>query len=182
MQAILFFPGMVLHEISHAVACALLGVKVTKVRLWSRSGASVSHRATTGWKNFAVAIAPFFVNTALALAALWVGHQSLLRTAFFDAGRLGTIAFFYWLGASFAYYAFPSEADLNSGWGVLWRHYKSRLLLQKGALSALMHWLTLPLLLPARVALGLLGFMNQEGAGTAWAVFLFLVAAWAVGA
>ncbi|MCK4326923.1 MAG: DUF3267 domain-containing protein [Candidatus Diapherotrites archaeon] len=181
LESVLLFPGMMLHEISHALACALLGVGVTKVKLWGRRGASVTHSATTGWKNFAVAIAPFFVNTALAAVALWVGHAGLQKMVFFEPGKAASLLFFYWLGVSFAYYAFPSEADLNSGWKVLWRHYKARLFLQKGIVSTLLHWLTLPLLIPARVVLGVLGFMNQPRAGTAWAAIVFLATALMVG-
>ncbi|MFC2174798.1 M50 family metallopeptidase [archaeon] len=181
MNSFLFFPGMMLHEIAHAVACVLLGVDMTKIKLWGKSGASVTHRPTTGWKNFVVAIAPFFLNTLLAVVALWVGHIALMKTAFFVPGKIGYILLFYWLGASFAYFAFPSETDLKSGWKVLWRHYKSRLLLQKGVVSTLLHWLTLPLLIPARIVLGLMGFMNQPRAGTAWAVVLFLFTALVAG-
>jgi len=176
IESLLLFPGMLLHEIAHALACLLLGVRITKAKLWGLGGASITHQRTTGWRNFAVALAPFFVNSSVAVTSFYVGHIGLEKTVFIGS-RLLPILLFYWLGISFAYFAFPSEADLRSGWGELWGHYRSRLLSQAGAFAALLCWITLPLLPFAWMATAMLRLLNRPRAGLAWAVVLFLATA-----
>jgi len=171
LTAVIFFPGMVLHELAHAVACFVFGSKVTAIKPWGPSGASVTHAGTTGWKNFAISLAPFFVNTALAALCFFAAHKLVIL------GPSAQAAAFYWLGASFAYYAFPSDTDLDSGWKVLWKHYKDSLLLRRGIFAFLFHLVTFPLLLPAWFALKILGLLDAFTAGFAWAVFLLVLAA-----
>ncbi len=172
---------MALHELAHAAACVLLGVKVTKAKLWGLSGASITHQQATGWKNFIISTAPFFVNSLAALLSLYLGHIGLAKIAFLDWGRLVPVLLFYWLGVSFAYFAFPSETDLRSGWGELWRHYVTGIIFRRGVASAILCWLTLPLLPLAWLAVVMLRLSNQPRAGFAWAAVLFLVSALYVG-
>lgn len=179
--AIVFFPGMIVHEAAHALACVVLGVKVTKIKFWGSACGSVTHHATTGWRNFVIAIAPFFVNTAAACLLFWIGHRGVLAMPFFELSLIGKVLLFYWLAFALAYFAFPSETDLRSGWSVLWRHYKSCLLFQNGFLSFFIHLFTLPLLVLAWVVFSVLGFMNQPRAGLAWGFIMFFAVALFVG-
>lgn len=181
LVAVLLFPGMLLHELAHAFACVLLGVKVTKAKLWGIGGASITHKRTTGWRNFAVAVAPFFINSTAAILSFFLGNIGLEKIAFIDANRIVPVLFFYWLGVSFAYFAFPSETDLRSGWGELWRHYAGGLLFRRGIADALLCWLTLPLLPIAWLAVAMLRLLNRPRAGYAWAVVLFLAVALYIG-
>lgn len=40
----LVFPGVVIHEISHIIACIFTGAKITKVKLFSKKGGYVKHK------------------------------------------------------------------------------------------------------------------------------------------
>lgn len=181
IESILLFPGMILHELAHALACILLGVKVTRTKLWGPTGASVTHQATTGWKNFLVSIAPFFVNTPLALLSFYIGHAGVHYFAFIELEPILKIMLFYWLGVSFSFFAFPSETDLKSGWRTLWKHYANRMLFGKGIISAFLHWITAPLLFPAWIVLTVFGLINHPRMGLLWALALFLATALFVG-
>ncbi|OLZ42516.1 hypothetical protein A6E15_16795 [Natrinema saccharevitans] len=86
---LLFAPGIVVHELAHAGACRLLGVKLTQTRLvglpvipagltkpalgWVRH-----ERPRSAWKAFLIAIAPLVVNTVAALSVFTAVTRSLL--------------------------------------------------------------------------------------------------------
>lgn len=95
-------PGVVAHELAHALACKLVGVDVHEVVLfeWSLEQflandpftARVTHAQTRSvWKAAVVGVAPLVVNAAGALAAFAVARAVLLGAdapaAFRDVGH-----------------------------------------------------------------------------------------------
>jgi Putative zincin peptidase len=116
--AYLTFPGVVVHEFAHAWACHRLGIAVRKVcylRLGNPLGYVLHERPAYAIQHILVAVAPFFVSTAIALAI------SLAATLFVASHALEefqeiVVAFSMWLGFSIALHAFPSSGDADSLW------------------------------------------------------------------
>jgi len=99
-------PGILTHEYAHVAACRLSGVEVHSTPSLNPFGkdAFVDHAPTDRFgADFAIAVAPFAVNSALAVAG------------FALAGRGGsTLALpFLWLGGCFAWTAIPSPSDTD---------------------------------------------------------------------
>ena len=116
------FPGVVVHEFAHKVACDWIGVPVLEVRYFRLGNPAgyVLHLEPERYRqSFAISVAPFLVNTVLAFAFL-VGFATL------EAGSGGTEAasaatqaatwICLWLGLSIGIHAFPSTGDANTLW------------------------------------------------------------------
>lgn len=77
LMAILFFPGTVIHELSHALAASFLGVHVAqlefipKFRGDSIKLGSVAVAKTDPFRRLLIGMAPFLLGTLLLLALLW---------------------------------------------------------------------------------------------------------------
>jgi hypothetical protein len=102
----ILFPGLILHEFSHYLACKLAGLRVYEVVWWSPKGGHVAHQRARGTNSVIISLAPFFVNNALALIALATGLKSL------GEGDGMSAALWLWLGVSFGVFAVPSGHDL----------------------------------------------------------------------
>ena len=112
------FPGVVAHEFAHAWACKRLGIRVHKVcylRLGNPLGYVLHDAPAHAAQHILVAVAPFFVSTALALAASLSGCV-LARSSAFPEVRDFVALVSVWLGFSFALHAFPSSGDADSLW------------------------------------------------------------------
>ena len=115
------FPGVIVHELAHAIFCRLFGLEVYEVVYFRFStgfgqpaGYVVHQRATKPWQDLMVSIGPFFVNTLVgAVIALPAAIPYKLGNAdFLDL-------FLMWLGVSIAMHSFPSTGDASSAWGSL---------------------------------------------------------------
>lgn len=77
LMAILFLPGTIIHEFSHAVMAKLLFVHVGKMELMpeltgeSLKLGSVEVGKTDIFRNFFIGIAPFIVGTSIVLSILF---------------------------------------------------------------------------------------------------------------
>ena len=132
-------PGIVVHELSHAATCRLVGVEVTDVtlfqlpkRLTERQvyGGYVRHESVESlWRSAVISTAPLVTNTLGALGAFTLVRWLL-------AGRLGSplgppietyvawaglstaeqlfAVLAGWLGAALAFTGFPSREDLQN--------------------------------------------------------------------
>jgi hypothetical protein len=85
LMAILFFPGTVIHELSHFLMAALLFVPVGHIDLWPKMEeentvklGSVHIGQTDIFRRFLIGAAPFLFGIALLLAVLFFGVSSNL--------------------------------------------------------------------------------------------------------
>lgn len=118
------FPGVALHEYAHETVCDRCDVPVHEVcyfQLGSPPGYVIHARPKRYRHHFAVMVAPFLLNTAVAFGLFY----ALLRGAV--TGRLppasvpptpefvGVVAL-AWIAASSGVHAFPSERDATEVW------------------------------------------------------------------
>jgi len=106
--SILTFPGVILHEYAHKLACEYYGVPVYDVRYFSfklnRDGWVVHAPPRDFNSAFFISLAPFVVNNLAAVFCL--GGGALVGTF------IGAILIY--IGFSSAMHSFPSFEDLNS--------------------------------------------------------------------
>ena len=64
------FPGVVVHELAHAIMCRLFGLHIYEVKYFrlvpsfrQPAGYVIHQPSTKAWQNALVGIGPFFVNT-----------------------------------------------------------------------------------------------------------------------
>lgn len=145
------FPGVVVHELSHYLACVLTGTKVFRVKFFSLSGpAYVVHARPSAWQGVVISIAPFLIGTIfsfilLSTANAMIGVQNLL------------VALFYWLAISILYFSFPSYTDAKNAFNSLIRFYEKKLFGKNSLISKIVWTITLPFLfLPSVLIVGLL--------------------------
>jgi Putative zincin peptidase len=112
--SLLTFPGVIVHEWAHKIACNLFGVAVSKVvyfkldfKLVGGEAGYVQHEIPKRYiESLCISSAPLFVNTLVALACGLVAHQ-VHATPF-------PYYLFVWLGFSAGSHAFPSNQDMNN--------------------------------------------------------------------
>jgi nitrate reductase NapE component len=106
--AIATFPGVIIHELAHQLACRLMKVPVFKVCYFTvkRPNGYVVHDKTKTFKQTVViSMGPFIVNTVIGLLLYIPGHFSV-KTGFIECLLI-------WLGISIMMHAFPSQQDLK---------------------------------------------------------------------
>ncbi len=75
--ALIFLPGTLIHELSHAIVAKLLFVNVGKMELMPEMSddslklGSVEVGKTDFIRNFFIGVAPFFVGTSILLVSMW---------------------------------------------------------------------------------------------------------------
>ncbi len=107
------FPGLILHELSHYLACILAGVRVHEVKLWGPDGAHVVHDRPRTLTALLVSVAPAIVGGLVAFFFLHLADSLPLSPE---------SIVYYWFGISAAFYAFPSAHDLRSSASALQRY------------------------------------------------------------
>ncbi len=69
-------PGVILHELSHALACFLVGAKIHRIRLFKKTGGDVTHESSkipiVG--PLIIPLGPLIIGF---LVSLWIGHRLL---------------------------------------------------------------------------------------------------------
>jgi hypothetical protein len=157
MIALVTLPGVILHEWAHKFFCERTGVPVYKTRYFRLGNPAgyVLHGPVDSYvKAFLIAIAPFLVNTAVAIILFVVAVII----------PLGLIALLlYWLGISIAMHSFPSSQDADS----LWQYSKR-------------NWWRNPLALFGFPVIGLIklaGMLNSVWFDLLYAVFLLVLVA-----
>ena len=102
----LFFPGVVVHEAAHAIACYACGVKVHSISVHRSSGAVV-HDKTTARASLLIGLFPLIMGGVIA----W--------TLLHEAQRIGSddglwSFLLLWVGFSTAFHAIPSTQDIQN--------------------------------------------------------------------
>ena len=112
------FPGVILHELAHKLACEKTGLRVSQVcyfRLGNPAGYVIHEQPRKFSQAFLITVAPFLLNTALAII--------MYILALLTPAPLQYL--FFWLGISFASHAFPSRGDAKSLYHFTKRTWKS---------------------------------------------------------
>ncbi|MEW5955107.1 MAG: hypothetical protein AB1626_01045 [Candidatus Micrarchaeota archaeon] len=111
---ILFFPGLILHELAHALAVWASGGRVTEARLWSMRGGEIKVRSLGHVGGVITAFAPF----ALAVASVLILQYAFGQLHVATNEGLWWPVLLLWLAASLALYSIPSVGDMNHA---IWR-------------------------------------------------------------
>ena len=116
LVSLITFPGVILHELSHKIACDLLEIPVYRVCYFSlskeASGYVVHQKITRASHAFLVGIAPLIVNSVMSIILLLPFVLSFqLGTTFIYDTTLDP--YIIWMGLSIAFHAFPSEKDIK---------------------------------------------------------------------
>ena len=166
---LLLFPGVILHEFSHYLACILVGVKVRDVKFWSRTEAFVAHDQPATWKSVVITASPFLIGNFLALEIL-----SMANELFYTFSLLSLL--YFWLAISFVYFSFPSRADASNSFNSFISFYKIHIL-EKGSIFSRLFWLlSFPFLfIPFIFLLGvILIFDSSEAMRWIWSIAVLL--------
>lgn len=128
-------PGIIIHELSHAVACVLTGIKISKIDFFASFGGYVEYQRAKKFslKEVFVSLAPFFGGlAALALLSFVFGFSlPQLSAASFSAAGLIVFAkavsvlviknylvwqfwFFIYLATAIIICLLPSRQDLHN--------------------------------------------------------------------
>lgn len=107
LHFILMAPGIIIHELSHAIFCLLFGVKIYKINLlqYKRVAGYVMHAEPTRFlPSFFISFGPLIINSVLAI---WFFSQ----VEFFQEW---TTWLFLWLGIVLGLQAIPSTGDAKA--------------------------------------------------------------------
>jgi hypothetical protein len=98
-----FFPGVWVHELAHAAACAIGGVKIHHVRVHTASGV-VMHEQTNARNAWVIALSPLVVGTAVSIMCVHAAQNAWDTTPMLSV-------LLAWLGISIGFHAIPSTTD-----------------------------------------------------------------------
>ncbi|MBN2367670.1 M50 family metallopeptidase [Candidatus Woesearchaeota archaeon] len=109
--ALVTFPGVIFHELGHAVFCRLTGLKVKEVCYFSTvdfSGYVIHEKVKNYTQSFLITAGPSILGTIASLA-------SYLLARFTRFGPFVNLLF-VWIGISAAMHSFPSDSDGKNLW------------------------------------------------------------------
>ncbi len=104
---VLMAPGIIVHELSHAVFCLLFGVKIYKINLLSYNkvaGYVVHAEPTRFLPSFFISFGPLIINSSLAV---WLFSQVTLIFNWQDIILI-------WLAIALGLQAIPSTGDAKA--------------------------------------------------------------------
>ncbi|QQR92856.1 MAG: M50 family metallopeptidase [Candidatus Iainarchaeum archaeon] len=116
----ILFPGVIVHEIAHALACYLCGVKVHTISV-HRSSGMVVHDKTSARASLLIGLFPLIIGGAIAYVLLQYAQRIQENAPLLSFLIL-------WIGFSIAFHAIPSTQDVQNivfsterRFGELWR-------------------------------------------------------------
>ncbi len=104
-------PGVIIHELSHALFCLFSGVKIYKMRLFTlnkraRVVGFVTHAEPESfWQNFLITFGPLIINSLITLFLFALISPPYL---------VWQNTLYAWLGLVFGLQAIPSDGDAQS--------------------------------------------------------------------
>lgn len=108
-------PGVIMHELSHALFCVFSGVKIYKIRLFTFSKRArvvgfVTHAEPESFfQNFLITFGPLIINSLITLFLF-----ALIKPPYL----VWQNTLFVWLGLVFGLQAIPSDGDAQSLFGL----------------------------------------------------------------
>jgi hypothetical protein len=97
--SLLFFPGTLIHELSHAIMAGLLGVRVGTMEFVPKIDGnkvkmgSVQIEQTDFFRRFFIGAAPFFIGTSLLLGSLYFASTNHLFENYWMIAFIGYVVF-----------------------------------------------------------------------------------------
>ncbi|OIO25443.1 hypothetical protein AUJ14_04220 [Candidatus Micrarchaeota archaeon CG1_02_55_22] len=161
----LFFPGLILHELAHYLACIVLGSKVYGVTFWSPKGGVVVHHRVRPSSAVLISLAPFFLNNLLAFYFI---------TAAIDGYGVWALIS-WWLAFSLAIYSLPSMHDLRMSMNSLDRSLHLRRKQGVLGLLAALVWYPVAFVLYYLFLTPLLVFARNRTLRIAWFFIFFWI-------
>lgn len=142
---VLFFPGVVLHELSHVLACAATGVKVHKVKWFGVTEAFVQHDKPRALSGLVISLAPLLINNVLGFFLLKSANAAL------PSEPVAAILL-AWIGISLVIFSFPSKPDAENTFNAFTDSFGKKLsaptpVLARLAWLALLPFVFIPLIL-----------------------------------
>lgn len=104
---VLFFPGVVLHELSHVIACFATGIKVHKVKWFGTTEAFVQHDKPGALSGLVISLAPLIINNLLGFFLLSTANKTVSSDPF-------AAILLAWAGVSLVIFSFPSKPDAEN--------------------------------------------------------------------
>ena len=150
---LLFFPGVILHELSHYFACLLVGVRVFEAKFFGFGTAYVKHARPMLLQSVIITIAPFILCNLIGILAF--SEAKLLLSDYFQFSIL-----LYWLGISAVYFSFPSDQDAKNSFHSFVNFFERKIL--SGGIFSRLCWLVLMpfIFIPIAVILAMIVFFN----------------------
>lgn len=108
------FPGVIVHELAHAIFCKLLRIPIYDAKFFQLSnpcGYVVHEPTDKPLKSLLISVGPFLVNTILGAIIMLPASITLIN--FGEAGNFLTLLL-GWLGISILMHAFPSTGDAKA--------------------------------------------------------------------
>ncbi len=167
---VLFFPGMIFHEVSHYLACLLFGVRVRRVKFFGFTEAYVIHEQPDAFRAIIITLAPFILGTWFAWILIEFGLK-ILRS-------LNPFGFlFYWFALSLLFYSFPSLEDSKNAFNSFTRFYGKRLFGRGSIFGKLLWFITFPFIfIPFVIILGvMLAFNYSRILRILWVIFILVL-------
>ena len=130
----LLFPGIIIHEFSHAFACVCLGIKIKKIKWVSAEGGFVIHEASRSHATIIISLFPFVFNLLFAFSMgllLKISNNQLLSIILI------------WLGISAIFFSVPSVQDAKNVFAAIKESYTKK--------QSIWKWLYKIILLPLTV-------------------------------
>lgn len=121
ITSFLTFPGVMVHEFAHRIACALFGVRVRRAvyfRFGNPLGYVEHDTPRTYFAHFWISSAPLFLNTFLEACIVFVLIKQPVHLVLWQVIVLAWVAF------SLGVHAIPSDGDIKNILHVT-RHPKS---------------------------------------------------------
>jgi len=126
--AIITFPGVIVHELSHQIFCFIRRVPVYEVKYFqfnNPTGYVLHEPSSSPLTNFIISIGPFIINSLLGAIILFPASIEMSEFGLFNAIyneninangvlKLLPILILYWLGISIMMHAFPSTGDAQN--------------------------------------------------------------------
>lgn len=117
--ALMTFPGVIVHELAHHIACDILNVPVYYTKyfhLWNKRAGFVLHKNTKKLSdNVWIAFAPLILNTFIGVILLFPFFSvKALGTDFITSSASNLYYFTTWLGFSILFNSIPSNQDVEN--------------------------------------------------------------------
>jgi hypothetical protein len=136
------FIGITIHELAHAFACLILGVKIKKVKLFSFSEGYVVHNESRSYKNIIISIFPFFFNLLIATIGIFILQREI--TLIYQILVI-------WVSISAIFFSIPSKQDADNVFSSVKKSYRLN--------QSLFKWLYKIILLPLTLLILILSWL-----------------------
>lgn len=110
----LLFPGIILHELAHAFACLVLGVKIKKIKWIGKNGGFVEHLDSKSWKIIIISLIPFFFNLFLSY---------IFYIVYNNTDNIIWKIVLVWLAISAIFHSLPSKEDAKNVFSAIKKEY-----------------------------------------------------------